>query len=362
MNRHQQSGRVSKKLKQLANKRMLEIEKDIAAYKGRCLFVNDNNGGYCNKPVTNNCHIVSEPAVLDGLKDDKTKKVIELQWGVSKWRELLFGSDVEQRAQDTTTFDPSERTTGVVCTGRFACKLRAHDDEFQPIDVADPDFDDPEARFLSGYRLALFLADQPRTAKWLHQKWDRVVMREVKLNRDFRGRDAWREESKKLKREFLRRQSTVKLLGSHWHARKTGGTFDLDVVSAQVLTFRSKLRLAGGVSYGKGTGVTVFPGQGDWHKMGVLYLTSESDLAGQDIECLAGVARASEESDNYGVTMINELMMNGWGTVAVSPESYEALNDQDHFTIQSLVARHSRNMELTKSIDRQPSRGKRRRK
>ena len=200
---------------------MLKLEKDVAAYKGWCLFVNDDSVAYCNKPVTNNCHIVSESVVLDGLKDDKTKKVLELQWGVSKWREVFFGSDLEQRVQDTTTFDPSEKTTGDACMARFTCKTRAHDDEFQPIDVADPDFNDPAARFLSGYRLAIFLADQFRTAKWLQQKWDRVVMREVSLTRDFRGRDTWREESKKLKREFLRRQSTVKLLGTHWHARKS---------------------------------------------------------------------------------------------------------------------------------------------
>ena len=340
MNRGQQPGRVSKKQRRKANKRMLEIEKDVASYEGCCLFVIDDNGGYCNEPVSNNCHIVSESAVLDGLKDDKTKKVLELEWGVSQWRPLAFSGDLVRRVQDTTTFDPSERTTGVACTARFACKPPHgdHDDEFQPIDVAEPDFDDPVERFLSGYRLVLFLADQCRKAVSLYQKQQQEVMRSPMPG----GPALWLGKKKEVKDAFETLEPTVNLLGTHWHARKTGGTFDLDIVSAQVLSFRSKLRLAGGVHYGGAMAVTVFPVQGDWYKMGVLYLTRESDPAKRVIERLAGIAIASEESDDYGVNVINELMMNGWGSVAVSPESYEGLNDQDRFTIQSLVAKHTR--------------------
>ena len=135
---------------------------------------------------------------------------------------------------------------------------------------------------------------------------------------------------------------------------RPAGTFDLDVVSAQVLKFRSKLMLAGGVCYGKATAVTAFPVQGDWHKMGVLYLTRESDTAREDIERLAEVAKASEESDNYGVTVTHELMTNGWGTMAMSARSYIELNDEDRSTVQSLVARHSRQGDIVKSISRRP--------
>ena len=39
------------------------------------------------------------------------------------------------------------------------------------------------------------------------------------------------------------------------------------------------------------TAVTVLPAQGDLHKMGVLYLTNESDLANEEIECLKSVAK-----------------------------------------------------------------------
>ena len=366
MNGSRQTDRASKELRRTANKLILKLENDVEVYKGRCLFVVDDSGRYCDKPVGNKCHIVSESGVLDRLKDNE--KVLELQWGVSQYRELFFSVERERQVQEPTTFEPSKRPTGDVCIGWFACKRCDHDDEFQPdhdaefqpTDVADPDFCAPEIRFLAGYRIALFVADQLRLAIELYRLWDQIVKKEV-ANKP-RERPLWLGENEKLKKGIRKAEKTVKLLGKHWHARKTGGTFDLDVVSAQVLTFRSKLRLAGGVSYGKATAITVFPVQEDLHKMGIFYLRRDSDLAGEDIERLGKVARNSEESDNYGVTVTNELMTNGWGSLAVSPKSYEGLNNEDRETIQNLMAEHARGLGLVKSIVRQSSESKRRRK
>ena len=204
----QQRRSAAKGRKQAANKRLGELESDVSGYEGRCLFVTDDDGGHCDRPVSNNCHIVSESTVLDRLKDDKTKRVLELQWGVSQWRELLFKSDPEQLAQDPTTFDPSERITRDACMGRFACKLLAHDDEFQPIDVAEPDFDDPIARFLSGYRLMLFVTDQYRQSIRLLQRWEQRAMRNSKRG----GPTLWLRETKKRMEGHRRAISTVKLL------------------------------------------------------------------------------------------------------------------------------------------------------
>ena len=83
---------------------------------------------------------------------------------------------------------------------------------------------------------------------------------------------------------------------------------------------------------------------------------------GEDIKRLTEAAKASEESDNYSVTVTHELMTNGWGTMAVSPRSYRELNDEDRSTVQGLVARHSRQADIVKSIYRRGSRGERRRK
>ena len=167
-------------------------------------------------------------------------------------------------------------------------------------------------------------------------------------------RASWVGEKVRLTEALRRGEPTLKMLGKHWNARKTGGGFNSDIVSARVLSFRSKLRLAGGLSYGKATAASVFPIQGDRHKMAVLYLTSESSQARDDIERLEEFACASEKSDSYGVTVTKELMTGGWGSIAVSPRSYEELNDQDRTTIRYLVADHSRVRELLRPPSQRP--------
>ena len=359
MNGGHQSSMIPKRRKQTGNKQFSKLQKDIADYEGRCLFATDDNGAYCDKPVSNNCHIVSKSLVLDGLKDDKTNKVRELQWDVSQSRRLAFSKTSREEyirsLKDPATFYPSEKTTGKACVGRFACA--SHDNEFQPIDVAEPAFDDPEFRFLAAYRSALFQVDLGHKGRDFHQNWNQMIMRTSGPPQ----RSRWRGLLEKLESRLRKAESTMALLGEHWYARKASGTFNPNIVSAQVLEFRSKLKLAGCVSY-KATAVTVFPAQGDCHKMGVLYLTSESDLAGEALERLAEVARVSEESDNYGVTVTRELMKNGSGALAVSPKSYEGLDYRDRSTIRNLVKEHTLDDELIKSIDRQSSGFRRRRK
>ena len=75
--------------------------------------------------------------------------------------------------------------------------------------------------------------------------------------------------------------------------------------------------------------------------MVIHYLTNQSDRAQRHVERLEEVARASEEGGDYGVTVTNEFMTRGWGTLAVAPQSYEELNEQDRTTIRGLVQRHS---------------------
>ena len=258
---------------------------------------------------------------------------------------------------DVTTFKPSERTTGESCVGRFACKTNAnHDNHFQPFDCADPDFDDPIVRFLAGYRLVLYLFDQYRLAMRFHGQSNQYVMRNAMPDE----RALWRRERAQLQEASRKLEPTVKLLGKNWNAKKTRGQFDPDLISAQVLGFRSKLRLAGCVYYGKYVAASVLPAGDDWHKLGILYLTSESDLAKEDIRRLEGITKASEESDDFGVTVTDQLMTTGWGTLAVSPVSYEGLDDGDRLTIQNLVARHSRDREPLRSIIQRTLDGKRR--
>ena len=297
------SGRNSRARRKAANQTFGEIEDDLRGYTGRCLFVIDDSERFCDEPVRNVSHLVPEEAVLKPLRGN-ANRVLQLDRAVTQWRELFFKADQEAPARDSTIFDPSKRTTEVACTGRFACKALYHDDEYNPIDVAHPDFDIPEVPFLTALRLEQFGTDQIRQALELHQKWTPYFKSRPRSRQE---NTAWNLERMKLKNEEKRMEATVRSLGRHWYARKTGGTFDLSIVSARVLTFRSKLRLAGGVFYGGATSVYAFPVQEDLHRMVIHYLTNQSDRAQRHVERLEEVARASEEGSDYGVTVTNEL-------------------------------------------------------
>ena len=176
MNRGQKRARSSKERRRNANKQLRKLEDSLTGYEGSCLFAINEHGEFCGQPVSNNCHIVSESAVLHGLRDHKTKKVLGLQWGVSQWRKLLFREDPEQLVLDPGNFDPPESTTHEACVGWFACKLSAHDDEFRPIDVPQPDFCDPVMRFLSAYRISMYLADQYRQGLKFYEEWPQAAL------------------------------------------------------------------------------------------------------------------------------------------------------------------------------------------
>ena len=186
------------------------MERNVSRYVGRCLFVVDDQGKYCNEPVKNKCHIVSEKTVLHGLRGRESPEVLELSWGVSQWRSLLFGGNVEQRIQDSATFEPSPKSTDDTLIGRFACKTNAdHDNQFKPIDRADPDFSKPIDRFLSYYRPMLFRADQYRLAIKFYGQWDRAA----KENFDPRNRDSWGAQQTDLEIGSRESEDKVKLLG-----------------------------------------------------------------------------------------------------------------------------------------------------
>ena len=116
--------------------------KEAERRKGTCLFVVDENGKACRNLVENNCHVISESAVLDELKDSTSGKVLELRWGVSKWEHLFVSSSEANPIDlnDSGAFEPSPVGTGDACVGWFACKSEDtdHGGEFKHIDVQVP--------------------------------------------------------------------------------------------------------------------------------------------------------------------------------------------------------------------------------
>ena len=320
------------------NSTIAELERDLRNYTGRCPFAIDADGRPCGERVRGNRHIVPEANVLAGLRDGRDY-ILELQWGISQWRELIFSDNPEERARDAATFEPSKKTTADACTGRFACKEPPdHDGEYEPIDVAQPDFDNPEVCLLTYLRLTQFWADQIRLALELHAKWT------VRRNPVGHQRKRWDMEGYKQREARRRVGQTLALLGKDWYARRNGEKFDPDLVSTRVLPFRSKVRIAGSVYYGTHTAhvyVYVFPVRCDLHKMAILHLTSQSEGIREHVTQLEQVARGSDGRDGYGVTVAEKLMTGGWGSLAVSPKSYEKLKDHDRATIRKLIERHS---------------------
>ena len=319
------------------------------------MFAVDEDGSYCNEKVTNNCHVVSEPNVLRKLREHGSQEVLELQWNVSKWRELVFSGDVEKRAMNPDTYEPSRKPTHDSCVGWFACKTKAHDDKFHCIDMAEPDFKDSLVCLLSAYRLVLYRTDQYRQALELYHQWNEDVLEGPRPE----GIPLWLQQKDQIERGLWASEKVVALLGRNWYAREHGGTFDADPVSARVLDFRSKLRLAGGVFYDRYVLAIVFPTESDWHKMALVYLTSEADLAEKEIERLARVAGVSESRDNYGVIVTRELMTNGWSVLAASERSYNELSNKDRSTINGLVARQAQRGAASRATRRQFQRSNR---
>ena len=112
-----------------------------------------------------------------------------------------------------------------------------------------------------------------------------------------------------------------------------------NLVDWSVLNFRSKLRVATCIYYGQATRVVVLPGGGDEHKMALLHWTKETSTVVEDEERLTSKARETEAGDEYGVSMLNELMSRGSGAVAASQGSYRELADDQRLEVQKILMR-----------------------
>ena len=325
---------VPNRLKSEVKKRVEPI-KALERGRGVCLYVTGENGQRCRNPVDNNCHVIPESEVLDELIDRKSNKVMELQWGVARWAHYYVTSSVTNpiTSSNLDVFEPQLVVTKDACVGRFACKCTRpdHDNEFSPIDVKELDFNDPRVPLLSMYRATLYEADLYRLGKsWIEQHKQEALRRvPVQWNRllaSLQSRTKWSE-------------ATSERLGKIWHRWKTYGKPDVDAVSVRPLEFRSSLKFAACVfDYEKCIVVTVSPLGGDRHKMGVLHLSGDTKVATEATKRLSRLGRNSISSTNPGVDVLKDLMANGAGSVAASPESYHGLPVEERRAINEIVA------------------------
>ena len=112
-----------------------------------------------------------------------------------------------------------------------------------------------------------------------------------------------------------------------------------NLVDWSVLNFRSRLRVAACLYYGQATRVVVLPGGGDEHKVALLHWTEEACTVVEDEERLTNKARETEVGDDYGISMLNELLSWGSGAVAASPVSYRGLADDQRTEVQKILMR-----------------------
>ena len=320
-------------------KRSVDPVKTEERGKGVCLYVNGENGQRCGNPVENWCHVVPESKVLDELRDQKSKKVLELRWGVARWEHYFVTSSATNpiTPNNLDEFEPQSVVTGNACIGRFACKYKQtdHDNEFKLIDVKELDFEDPRVPVLSMYRASLYEADLCRLGRQLMEQYNQKALRHHQIG----VRAWWNRLQASLRSRTQWAEATSERLGKIWYRWDTHGKLDADAVSVRVLNFRSSLKFAACVfSYGKYVIVTVSPLGGDWHKMGVLQLPDDTDAVTEATERLSRLACDSENSANYGVDVLKDLMTYGAGSVAASPESYHGLPVEERRTIDQIVA------------------------
>ena len=199
------------------------------------------------------------------------------------------------------------------------------------------------------YRAALYTADLSRLGRRL-LKYDKRFLTDQNMT----IRIEWRKLREALKNGIPNAESTATRLGLVQHGWKTRGEFDSDLVVGKSLTFRSRLTFAACTSYGNGLDIIVLPVEEDWHRIGILHSSENAVSVHKDKEKLDLLSAATQNSSSYGTAVIEELMTNGWGIVAVSPNSFDSLSIGEKNSLQCLVARNSAVDKVMKSLATQP--------
>ena len=179
----------------------------------------------------------------------------------------------------------------------------------------------------------LYAADLASKRKFLADKWNSRFRRHPNRDQFFRLR-----KEKELADETHRKAHyAADRWRQMWRTAGSGSELPEDIVDWHTMTLRSSLTFAACVLYGQATLAMVVPFDGERHNMTLLYFREDSEKVKEDKERLAQMSKDTEQSDAYGVTIINELMSRGNGVAAASPASYEELRDEDRETIHRII-------------------------
>ncbi len=337
--------------KREAEKRVRVVREVVDSYRGQCLFPADGNGGLCAEAPARR-HVIPRKSVLNKLKDEESGMVLEFDWGVGQWKDLVLSSDADHPIDldNPATFEPRKVGTHEACTGLFACQC--HDGVFNPIlDNDKPDFANPNTRLLAAGRAILYAADLASKRKFIVKKLNKQSMRVPNV----RLRMQWAKTRLIAYKTHRAAHSTAERWRSIWQSVDRAGVRPEDSVDWVPLNFRSTLTFAACIFYGRATAVMVLPRDGEHHDLAMLYFGDDARKAKEDGEQLAERARATAVTDSYGVSMVNELMSRGSGAIAASPASYEQLRDEDKLTIRQIIMKSLDSAELSQSLRNEPA-------
>ena len=329
-----------------ADRRFRAVSAVVDSYRGRCLFPADGNSGLCKSPPSKR-HVIPRRSVLNQLKDEKSGMVLDFDWGVGQWKNLVLRSDADHPIDldNPATFEPRPVGTHEACTGLFACQ--PHDDVFNPsLDNDRPDFDNPNTRLLAAGRAVLYAADLASKRKFIVEKMNKQSMRVP----DVRLRMQWEKRRLITYKTHRTAHTTAERWRGIWESADRAGERPEDSVDWVPLSFRSTLAFAACIFYGQATAVMVLPRDGEHHDLAMLYFGDDSREAKEDGEQLAERAKATAVSDSYGVSMMNELMSRGSGAIAASPASYEQLRDEDKLRLRQIIMKSLNSAEISQSL------------
>lgn len=318
--------------KSRADKRKKAMYERFNKYKPECLFIVDAEGQFCRKqPVAS--HTIPRANILEPMKGPDNKVLVTI-WGVGAFSHLFMSSSEESPIDLTpSTFKPRPQGINSASTGQFACG--GHEpNTFDPLDVAKPDFTDPEVLFLSEYRAYLYAHSLLLGGKWMYDEWDREIMRGTKSGQRFE----WGEKRKQIAQLLPHIRIIVSQLGKLWYEKKKAANVAPQVVSGKLLYFRSSLKFAACMFYGRSSAITVFPTEDDWHGMGITHLIEDEATDDRFTVKLVEAARVSRNEDGYSIGVLTALHDVAAGVVAMSSDSYDLLSEEEKLRIGEIVA------------------------
>ena len=332
MNREQTGRYIPRGNKSSASKRKDAMNKRFGKFKPECLFVADSEGHFCRQqPVAS--HTIPNVKVLDQIKGHDNK-VLVMSWGLGAFSHLFMSSSEESPIDLTLgTFEPRPQGINSASTGRFACCSHERI-TFDPIDVAEPDFTDPEVLFLTEYRAYLYAHSLLLWGKWMNDEWNLEIMRGPNKAQ----RAGWLKKRDQIKQLLPQIETLVSRLGKLWHEKKRTVNIAPQVVSGKLFYFRSSLKFAACMSYGRSSALTVFPTGGDWHGMGITDLIEDESHDNELILRLVEVAEASRNEEGYSINVLLALHDVAAGVVAMSPDSYDLLSEGEQFSLGAIIA------------------------